>query len=240
MNLSTTGRTARLECPGCSAEIAPDDVNIELMVGLCRGCGSTVELTAKAAPPPELLKLAEPPAGVTVREEGGELFLRRRWFTFNVSFVFLAFWCLVWDGFLVVWYTASIAALLSGEVASVLMLLFPILHVVVGIGVTYSLVATVVNYTEIRVSEVHLEVTHGPLPWRGPQPMPSRAIDQFYLVQDVQKSSRTYSLVARRKDQTSEQLLTNLSDDTQARYMERRLEAWLGITDQAVDGEYTG
>ena len=63
---------------------------------------------------------------------------------------------------------------------------------------------------------------------------------QFYLTQQTNKNSRTYSLVARRKDMTSEQLLKGLPDDDQARYLERRLEAHLSIADRPIDGEYTG
>ena len=46
--------------------------------------------------------------------------------------------------------------------------------------------------------------------------------------------------MARRRDLTSIELLSGLPNDIQARYLERRIEAHLGLADIAVAHEYTG
>lgn len=237
-----------LVCPSCGGRLDPDDVNVELMLALCRSCSSTVELAhgapadpdVRESPPAELLELTQPPAGIQVETRGDTLVLTRRWFQFNAGFLFLLLWCTVWDGFLVVWYAVGLGSLAAGEGEAVMMLLFPMLHVAAGVAVTYLLAATMVNRSVITVTPAHIEVTHGPLPWAAPAPIPTGSVDQFYLTQVRNKNTRTYNLVARRTDLTSEQLLKGLHEDTQARYLERRLEAHLRIADRAVDGEYTG
>ena len=245
--LSPTGRVEALSCPSCGQDLQPDDVNIELMVAMCRGCASMVELAPartprgtgaeRAVPPAELLKLVSPPAGITIQERGEHLILKRRWFELGPRFLFTLLWCTVWDGFLVVWYSVSIVGLLSGEGGAVATLLFPMLHVAAGIAVTYWLVATAVNNSTLEVGPSHLKVSHGPLPWRAPDPVPVKSIDQLYV---VSKNDQGYTVVARRTDRTSVELLGGLTRDVQARFLEQRIEAHLGLADQAVAGEYTG
>lgn len=46
--------------------------------------------------------------------------------------------------------------------------------------------------------------------------------------------------MARTADRTRTALLTGLPDDAQPRWLEQRIEAHLGLSDVAVDGEYTG
>lgn len=241
MDVSIRGETTPLACPSCGAPIPAEDVNVALMVALCRGCASTVELAAgRSRPPAALLELAAPPAGLTIEDRGGALVLRRRWFEPNGAFFFMVLWCVLWDGFLVVWYLAAFAGLASGDVSSIGMALFPTLHVIAGVGVTYFTLATAINHSTITLDDTHLRIAHGPLPWRAPDPVPLRSIDQLYLTQRLQKNQRTFTLVARRLDRTSVELLSGLPRDEQARFLEQRIESHLGIPDRAVEGEYTG
>lgn len=263
--MKPTGTVRPLACPQCGERIAASDVNLDLFVALCRTCDATVELgrddtgstppraelpappdrqtaLTRGRPPEALARLASPPAGITVQQHGQTLVLTRRWFRFSPGFLFLALWCLVWDGFLVVWYAIGFASLFSGSGEALIMLLFPILHLAVGIGVTYTLVATVVNRSRVEIDGSHVRVTHGPLPWGGPAPIPVHAVDQFYLVRQTGKNGSTsgFDLVARRVDRTSEKVLGGLESDVQGRYLEQRLEAHLGLEDVAVEGEYNG
>lgn len=247
MAITPTGTTEPLTCPSCGDTIAPDDVNIELMVAMCRSCASMVELSAsapapepRARPPEAILRWAAPPKGLTVSEADGALSLRRQWFQPDVGFFFLLLWCVVWDGFLVVWYMGTFARLASGDLGALGMMLFPLLHVAAGVGVTYLLVARALNQSTITIDASHLRVSHGPLPWPAPNPLPVRSIDQLYLVQRDGKNARTFTLVARLLDRTSVELLSSLPDDRQPRFMEQRIEAFLGLADQQVEGEYSG
>lgn len=105
-----------------------------------------------------------PPAPIGYRDapssEPPKLVIRFRWFRWIA--VFLVFFCIAWDGFLVTWYTVGLT---SG--APLIALVFPILHVAVGVGMTYYTLALLVNRTRIAIEGGRLRVRHGPLPWRG-------------------------------------------------------------------------
>lgn len=59
-----------------------------------------------------------------------------RWFQW--TFVFLVFFCIAWDGFLLFWYGAALGIGFLGDDAEpvLIMMLFPLLHVAVGTGLT--------------------------------------------------------------------------------------------------------
>ena len=44
---------------------------------------------------------------------------------------------------------------------------FPLVHVAVGVGLTYSVLATLFNRTEVELTADSLRVRHGPIPWKG-------------------------------------------------------------------------
>ena len=250
-----SGRVEDLRCPHCADPLAPDDVNIELLLAMCHTCEAMVQLAPhRDGPGAEVPAVTEPPAGITVLKDGRGLTLRRRWFEPTIGLGFLALWCLAWDGFLVVWYSISVSSLFMGllmatesigamviwELGTLMMMAVPVLHVAVGVAMTYWLLALVLNHTTVAIHTAHVEVTHGPLPWRSPDPVPVENIDQLYVVQRIGKNQRSYSVVARRTDRTSVHLLSGLTRDVQARFLEQRIEGYLGLTDQPVAGEYTG
>ena len=53
----------------------------------------------------------------------------RRWFGPQV--IFMTLFAVAWDVFLVFWYS------MAGGSGNLMMLLFPLIHVAVGIGITY-------------------------------------------------------------------------------------------------------
>ncbi|MEZ4328450.1 MAG: hypothetical protein R3B40_24725 [Polyangiales bacterium] len=168
-----------LACPKCRTEIPASDVNIEALVGKCAGCNhvfridpSTLDEAGAVAPPSP----ARPTSITLTREEPSALFqdtyreattrapsaftLTRRWF--QPHHVFLLFFCIAWDSFLVFWYSSAF-----GSDASWLMVVFPVAHVAVGVGLTYSVLAGFLNRTTLTLTADTLSVRHGPVPWRG-------------------------------------------------------------------------
>jgi hypothetical protein len=99
--------------------------------------------------------------------------ITRRWFT--LAALFLIPFCLVWDGFLVAWYTTAFK---TG--APTAAKLFPIIHLCIGIGVTYWTIASLVNKTRITIERGELIITHSPLPWFGYRRISGIMIDQIY------------------------------------------------------------
>jgi hypothetical protein len=170
----------RIECKSCSAAIPAADVNLDRMMAKCRSCDAvfSIEPQPDAAPPTRPALHRAPPSGIEVEVDApfaelstpesyrepvpgadpGVLTVRRRWF--QPGGLFLLLFAFVWDAFLVFWY--SMAIMMDGPI---IMILFPLLHVAVGIGVTYGALATILNRTTIRCDREAITVTHRPLPW---------------------------------------------------------------------------
>src|SRR5262249_8647258 len=131
------------------------------------------------------------PTNIQVEEYGQRTVLSWRWF--KTQHLLMAFFCVFWDGVLVMWY----GSLLTGEGAPLCALLFRLLHVGAGVFLTYSTLAGFLNTTRIEVNRSELTIEHGPLPWPGSRTLPGRELTQLYG-QEVRgnKGSLTYSLFA--------------------------------------------
>src|ERR1043166_3292364 len=178
-----------MNCPRCRAMVLADDVNLEHLLAKCRQCqevfrfsaaeieavsdklreqeNSATAISEKLLAPenlpdvPSIAKVSAPkPETIFVEDDGANLKLVRRWF--DASLFVTALFCVVWDSFLVMWY--SIAFTNDGPWLSIL---FPVLHVMVGVWLTYSTIAGFFNRTVVTVNDTTLEVWHGPVPWTG-------------------------------------------------------------------------
>ena len=121
------------------------------------------------------------------------------------------------------------------------MILFPLIHVGIGVGLTYYVICSVVNTTTILVSRGVLSLTHGPLWWPGGSlEIPTSEVDQLYCTRHVHrhKNSRsvTFTVNVLQRDQISAKLLSGLNKQ-QALYIEQTIEDHLKIEDVPVDGE---
>lgn len=225
-------RLFTLNCSSCGAKIAVSEQDASYT---CQFCGTVHVLTpqspvsdAPTTPRPAI----EQPADVYLEQEGGAIRLVRRWF--HKGLIPLAVFCFFWDGFLFFWYWMALRAN-----ASVEMLLGPIVHVIVGIALTYGLFAGLLNRTEITFDRQQLSVWHGPLPWWGNRSLPLGEIRQLYTKESNVKKNRrpTYHLFYAGRDGRSKKLLSGLDSLDIALFIEQQLEAWLNIPDQSVPGE---
>jgi len=154
----------------------------------------------------------------------GTLRLTRIWRSPRVFFL-LAF-CLFWDSFLVLWYAIAFSA----PHFSLLMVLFPLLHVVVGVVLTYSTLARLINRTVIEVDAERVRVRHGPLPWRKGRILSTRGIRKL----DVRLAGRPRSgagcaVHATFEDRSSVALVEGLPDLADARFIEWAVEDFLDL-----------
>lgn len=236
-----------LACPDCSTPFVGDDVDLTLRIGKCNVCNRVFPLGAgsKLATQPQtairtLNDLALPPGyALEVRQQDtGDwtyrtqtkavetLRLTRRWRN-PATWPLLAF-VIAWDAFLVFWYAG---ALVSG---SVFMLLFPVLHVLVGLGLTYTVAANLVNKTLLEVREGVLRVRHTPLPWpRTPPELLSERITQVcvrYTSYQVNRRYR-YRVIALTNDGGEFELIGGLTNLEHARAIELVVETFLRIPD---------
>jgi hypothetical protein len=220
-----------------------EDVRLDIAVAKCRTCNAVYDLSGRKArglatartEKPKLVRAKAPlPARFQVDDNDGATRITWRWFT--PAHIFLLLFCLAWDGFLVMWY--GIALFTD---APLIMSLFPLIHVAVGVGLTYTTLSGLVNRTTIEVSRSQLTIRHGPLPWTGNRTVPGREFTQLYGEEQAKtnKGNTTYSynLIALDREGRKVELLSNLTDKDQVLYLEQTLERRLGIEDAAVDGE---
>jgi hypothetical protein len=245
----------KIDCQECGARILAADLDLPTSMAKCRNCNAVFSFADRlqASPPVALTqreRLRTPrPEGLTIRETSdaptepgyrdaprkqGSITVVRRWF--SPVFIFLALFCCIWDGFLFFWYSK----LTSGPAEfAILAGLFPILHVAVGVGLTYYTIAGFVNRTTLRLDERFLSVRHAPLPWKGNHTIARENIKQLYCEHEVTQgkngASHSYYLSAVLMDEHKVRLASMPVD--QAKYIEDIFEERLGIADMYVPGE---
>lgn len=233
-----------LYCPVCGSVIPGEEVHLELSLARCTACRAVFDLAGRSSQIVQALPAARPtpmrarvplPPKFQVDESASGLKVSWRWF--GPASVFLAFFCLFWDGFLVVWYSIALFA----EETPVVMVLFPLIHVAVGVGLTWYTVATFVNRTELEITRGRLQVRHGPLPWGKPVDVDGRALKQLYGVEKISRGkngvSVTYTLNAIDRAGVRQTLLKGLEGLDQVLWLEQALERQLAIEDTPVEGE---
>lgn len=238
----------QLFCKKCGKQVLAEDMNLEMALAKCRGCSSVFSIldslqeNASPGAATKADRLPAPmPKGYKIEEIGRELTITYRWFT--LAAFALLFFCVFWDGFLVVWYVIGLKGLTSGEMGgmAIAMLLFPILHVAVGIGLTYAVICMFLNRTEIRVIGGELTIWHGPVPCPGKCRIPTSDIKQLFVTEKTHHGKHgtrySYDVNAMKQDDTKQKLIGNLQDVQQALFLEQKLEQHLEIVDQRVPGE---
>ncbi len=232
----------QLHCEVCRAPLLVEDIRLDIAEARCHACNAVYDLSGRKArglaegmPRTKLRREKAPlPTRFHLEDDGAATRISWRWF--RASHLALAALCIVWDGFLFVWYNIALS---RGEW---LMVLFPVLHVLAGLGLTYSTLAGFLNSTRIEVRRDQLTIRHGPLPWRGNRTLPGRSLTQLYGEEVIQRSEgqRTgtvYNLVALDKEGRKVKLLTGLEQKELVLYLEQALERRLGIEDAPVEGE---
>ena len=174
------------------------------------------------------------PEHISMEQTTGGLLFSYRWF--SPAYIFIALFAVAWDGFLVFWYSVA-----TSQNAPLMMLLFPIIHVLVGIGITYYALAGFYNKTLVLVGEGKLTIRHVPLPWPGNRVLQAEDLTQLYsqerVIQTRNGTQVKYQLNAIARDNKKIALMSNLTAPDQVRFLERQIEENLGITDVPVEGE---
>lgn len=237
-------------CPSCDAAIPDGAIRPARKMAVCPGCDSTVRLekdgaawravgfTAPAPPGGLTVEVDEPPVKSTggYRDaivEPGRFSATHRWWTPMV--IFLTFFALFWDGFLVFWYAVAFSRI-GGAGIQLALILFPLIHVAVGVGLTWFVVATWLNRTMIEVRDGRLTCTHGPIPWPFGKtaPIALETVELFETEEAVPRfngkrrnTSPTWKVIARTKDGRRVPAVTRLRNERQAMFVARRLDAQL-------------
>ena len=224
-----------LRCEVCDQPYHADDINPALGVVTCRQCRRVFSLRTVAAPAaPAALPQ---PSSWQQAVEGSTLVLTRRWRGIGTLFplVFAGFWNFVvglfWVGFL------------SGKVhmgdPSVPLPLFLLPHTFVGLGTGYWALCSLLNTTTIRADAATLSVHHAPLPWLGAASISRQRVRQLFVSASVVRINHqpTFNLCYLDVDNVGHTLLGRGRSLQEQRWLEQRIEAHLGIRDEAVPGE---
>lgn len=221
-----------IHCPNCEARIPAADINITALVAKCGQCDRVFRLPEAVvgedgSVPDEPLAC---PSGIVVEADFGDrLVIRRSWFT--PALFFLLFFCIAWDGFLVFWYSMALFGNPANGNAGFewLAILFPICHVAVGVGLTYSVIAGFLNRTWITVDRELLRIRHAPVPWRG---------NRSLSVEDIKALESEYThnsngngqlaLCVHHEDGRQVTLLTGL-DERHTRYIGTEVARFLNV-----------
>lgn len=207
-------------CPNCSTQVRGENINIQEMVGKCARCDHIFRLTIDSPPPIKDSLGPEPsrPAGIAI-EQGmhDELLLTRRWF--HPSLIFLLFFCIAWDGFLIFWYSIAIFGGAKADGFNWMMILFPICHVAVGVGLTYFVIAGFLNKSTIFLDADLLAVRHGPVPWFGNCTLDTSGILGIELDYVSSKDSQPNYAVSAHADDGKQVVLLRGLNAKQAEYI---------------------
>ncbi len=161
-----------------------------------------------------------------------------RWF--SPKAYFFLFFTLFWNVFLLFWYSM----VFIGD-APLLFLLFPLLHVAVGVGMAYYTLCLFLNRTHVDVDQRQISIRHQPIPWwRGNKHYDPQDINQLYVKEKVAYTKNrqphyAYELRAKLKDGRDQSIISiNQSSSTAMQEVESYIEEFLGINDRPVKGEY--
>lgn len=156
----------------------------------------------------------------------------------KASIAFLTFFNLVWNGII---FVIAYNAFNAGEMVP---LLFMSLHILSGIVIFLAWARQILNYTDVLVREGYIEIGTGPIknPFARPLVLESSDIKQLFTTRKLRGSTNgspnyNYELWAVRYDRGKVKL-TALASYENVLYIERSIEKFLNIKDQAIHGEY--
>ncbi len=187
-------------------------------------------------------KIVPIPERFTVSENPQEMSISYHWY--KPVFVFLAVFCVFWNGFLVMWYSMGLTTFSNqGDPVTWIFFLFPLIHVAVGIGLIYYTMAGFVNQTTITADRYGLKIDIQPIKYFfGATQLDKNDIKQLYVVEEKTRQkggdySYSYALKVLDTQNRSKKLLTLDSLD-EARYLENKLESYYKIVDTPIEGEF--
>ncbi len=222
--------SSQVYCVNCDAFIPAVDINIKTMAAKCASCDHIFSIAPPANPDSrsyfdfgmgsELSGAfdGEPPRPKRILVESGpgtELYLKKRWF--SPAVIALLIFGIAWDSFLVFWYSIAF----TQPDTPWIMIVFPIGHLAVGVAITYTAIAGLINTTHIIADKYSISVRHRPIPWFGNKEIDFKDIRRLAVERDTYNQHDTptqqYKIMAD-VDGTEVKLLSGL-EPSEARYI---------------------
>ncbi len=178
------------------------------------------------------MKILPTPASLEVDETTKGITISYRWYSWVAWF--LIFFALLWNGFLVGWFLAPTPWFFKA---------FASLHLAVGIGLVWYIVALFLNKTSIAISRYEVEVLHQPIPFPTfkNKKLEKRQVQQVYLKENISRGKNgttiTYD-ICHLDEQGKSGVLLNVKETETGLFIKRKIEHYFGITPQAIEGEF--
>ncbi len=166
------------------------------------------------------------PDKIDVLVNPSEIMIRRKWLGWEV--VPLAIFCIAWDSFLFFWYSMA----LGGEKAPWIAIVFPIGHVAVGVGLTYYVVASIFNTTDLSISASKITVWSYPIPW-GPRTVVNTddIVDVRIKHTSSSNGKSSYGIRYKNRSNREKSLIRGGLNDDQAEFIEYHMRKTLNLKD---------
>lgn len=223
-------------CPRCAAPIEAENVNLESGLAKCGECNAVFDFRQQLAdtPTPERPEV-EMPKPFCWQETFDGLALVYDWR--SASAYGLLFFCLLWNGFMAMWYGIAI------HEQEWTMAAFGMIHLAVGLGLIYGTLAKFRNRTTITFSPDKVTVQTRPMRlFTKDQAYEPREIQQIFCEEKITRTkngvNRSYLVNAQLRGGETKKLL-KLEKPEQALYVEQEMERTLNIRDVRVAGEMT-
>lgn len=154
------------------------------------------------------------PEGLNLIPAADGFVIRRVWLTWKV--LPLALFAAFWDSFLFFWYSNA----LSAPHPPLMMVLFPLVHVAVGVGLTYFVLASLLNRTDVTVLPGKVRVHTGPAPWAGNKEVGAQEITALIVRERTgNKGSRTFNVMYVDPARKERKLVSSLAESDQAEFI---------------------
>ncbi len=163
------------------------------------------------------------PEGLKVITDWDILTIRKTWLGWSI--IPTAIFTAVWDSFLVFWYMAA----LNSPKVPWIMVVFPIGHVAVGVGLTYYVLSCLVNRTDVIISPYNIKVCTYPLPWLSNREVPREDILDVILRPTGEGQRGSAQIIYVGPDNREKKLVTNIARYEEAEYIIHQIEYSLKI-----------
>jgi hypothetical protein len=224
----------QLYCRQCGKIIQAENVNLDKLIAKCSSCNAVFSFAdmyedIHEKPKKKYDEEIPLPKNLSVESSNQLLRIKRRWRT--SATMPIVFFTLFWN--LIIWgFFAPIAF-------PNLLALTPFMFA--GLVLIYFSAASLLNTTDIEVSDNSISITHHPIPFPNKNRR-VKDIEQFFVFERVNhgrnSTSISYELHLTDIKGANDILLQGLETPDHALYIEQELERYYGIENRHVSGEY--
>jgi hypothetical protein len=107
---------------------------------------------------------------------------------------------------------------------------FPIAHVAAGVGITYYVVASLFNRTDVVISLSGIKVSTYPVPWFGNKEVKREEIADIIVRERIgNRNRRTYAIMYVDFSRKEKKLLASIPESDQAEFIAQTIRDTTGI-----------